>query len=310
MTEERLQKILARAGYGSRRSCEELITAGRVLVNGKNPELGSKADPSVDKIEVDHSRIPQAAALVYLAYNKPRFMLCDKVQTGDDRRTVFDMVPGGSDLSVVGRLDFESEGLVILTNDGEMVNRLTHPRYEHEKEYKVLLASKPDTKQLDAWRRGLILDDGHRTSAAKVEIATALGKGVWLRVIMKEGHKRQIRETARMLGLFVVRILRVRIGSVLLGPLKSGEWREVTDTELNSLKKRTEKSYTEKKQTGKKWAEKKQMNRQHPEKTQGDKKETEKKQTDKKWSEKKPNGKIQTDKKPADRADTRKRGKK
>jgi 23S rRNA pseudouridine2605 synthase len=234
MAEERLQKILARAGYGSRRSCEELITAGRVLVNGKKPELGSKADPAKDQIEVDRSRIPQAAAMVYLAFNKPRFMLCDKVQ-GDERRTVFEAVPGGSELSIVGRLDFESEGLVLLTNDGELVNRLTHPRYEHEKEYRVLLASRPDAKQLDAWRRGVVLEDGHRTSAAKVEIETTLGKGAWLRIVMKEGHKRQIRETAKLLGLFVIRILRVRIGNLILGTLRQGEWRELTPHEVTTL---------------------------------------------------------------------------
>jgi len=236
MTEERIQKILARVGYGSRRSCEELIETGRVFVNGKKAELGQKADAGKDKIEVDHSRIPQATPFVYLAYNKPRFMLCDKVQ-GDERRTVFEMVPGGSELAIVGRLDFESEGLVLLTNDGELVNKLTHPRYEHEKEYKVLLASKPDDKQLDAWRRGLVLEDGHRTSPAKVTIDTALGKGVWLRIIMKEGHKRQIRESAKLLGLFVVRILRIRIGSLELGNLRSGEWRELSEFEVNSLKK-------------------------------------------------------------------------
>jgi 23S rRNA pseudouridine2605 synthase len=241
MTEERLQKILAKAGYGSRRSCEELILSGRVLVNGQKPELGQKADPEKDKIEVDHSHIPQAAPKVYLIYNKPRFMLCDKVP-GDERRSVFEMVPGGSELAIVGRLDFESEGLVLLTNDGEMVNRLTHPRYEHEKEYKVLLASKPEPKQLDAWRRGLILEDGHRTSSAKVDIETTLGKGVWLKIIMKEGHKRQIRESAKMLGLFVVRILRVRIGTVVLGSLKSGEWRALSDYEVKSLQKPTQKA--------------------------------------------------------------------
>jgi 23S rRNA pseudouridine2605 synthase len=236
MAEERIQKILARVGYGSRRSCEDLIETGRVLVNGKRAELGQKADAAKDRIEVDHSRIPQAAPFVYLAYNKPRFMLCDKVQ-GDERRTVFEMVPGGSELAIVGRLDFESEGLVLLTNDGELVNKLTHPRYEHEKEYKVLLASRPDAKQLDAWRRGLVLEDGHRTSPVKVIIDTALGKGVWLRVIMKEGHKRQIRESAKLLGLFVVRILRIRIGSLELGNLRSGEWRELTEFEVNSIKK-------------------------------------------------------------------------
>lgn len=233
--EERIQKILARVGYGSRRSCEELILAGRVLVNGQKAELGQKADQATDKIEVDRTQIPQAVAFRYVAYNKPRFVLCDKV-LGDDRRTVFDMVPGGQELSIIGRLDFESEGLVILSNDGDLVNRLTHPRYEHEKEYKVLLSSRPDAKQLDAWRRGIVLEDGHRTSGAEVRIDTMLGKGVWLRIVMKEGHKRQIRETAKTLGLFVVRILRIRIGTLRLGTLKSGEYRELTESEVKSLK--------------------------------------------------------------------------
>jgi 23S rRNA pseudouridine2605 synthase len=233
--EERLQKILARAGYGSRRSCEELITAGRVTVNGTRAEIGQKADAAKDQIEVDRSLIPQAKPMLYYAYNKPRFVLCDKV-TGDTRRTVFDLVPNGEELSVVGRLDFESEGLVLLTNDGEMVNRLTHPRYEHEKEYRVLLASRPDEKQIDAWRRGIVLEDGHRTSPVDVRIETTLGKGAWMRVVMKEGHKRQIRETAKTLGLFVVRIVRIRIGALVLGNLKSGEWKELSELEVEQLK--------------------------------------------------------------------------
>lgn len=233
--EERLQKILARAGYGSRRSCEELIIAGRVTVNSVRAEIGQKADAARDQIEVDRSLIPQAKPMLYYAYNKPRFVLCDKV-TGDTRRTVFDLVPNGEELSVVGRLDFESEGLVLLTNDGEMVNRLTHPRYEHEKEYRVLLASRPDEKQLDAWRRGIVLEDGHRTSPVDVRIETTLGKGAWMRVVMKEGHKRQIRETAKTLGLFVVRIVRIRIGALILGNLKSGEWKELSELEVEQLK--------------------------------------------------------------------------
>lgn len=234
--EERIQKILARVGYGSRRSCEELILAGRVLVNGKQAELGQKADQAKDKIEVDRTAIPQITTFRYVAYNKPRFVLCDKVMTGDGRRTVFNMVPGGEELSVIGRLDFESEGLVILSNDGDMVNRLTHPRYEHEKEYKVLLSSRPDAKQLEAWRRGIILEDGHKTSGAEVRIDTNLGKGAWLRIIMKEGHKRQIRETAKTLGLFAIRILRIRIGSLALGTLKPGEYRDLTESEVTALK--------------------------------------------------------------------------
>lgn len=234
--EERIQKILARVGYGSRRSCEELILAGRVLVNGQQAELGQKADQAKDKIEVDRTAIPQTTTFRYVAYNKPRFVLCDKVMAGDGRRTVFNMVPGGEELSVIGRLDFESEGLVILSNDGDMVNRLTHPRYEHEKEYKVLLSSRPDAKQLEAWRRGIVLEDGHKTSGAEVRIDTNLGKGAWLRIIMKEGHKRQIRETAKTLGLFAIRILRIRIGSLPLGTLKPGEYRDLAESEVTALR--------------------------------------------------------------------------
>lgn len=237
MSEERIQKILARAGYGSRRSCEELITAGRVTVNGKRAELGAKADAAADRITVDGSVIAKMPELRYIAYNKPRFMLCDKTLQGDTRRTVFEAVPGGMDLSVVGRLDFESEGLILLTNDGDLVNKLTHPRYEHEKEYRVLLSTKPDSGQLETWKRGIVLEDGYRTAPVKVQVESQAGKGTWLRVVMKEGRKRQIRETAKLLGLYVVRILRTRIGSITLGTLKSGEFRELTTDEVSGLKK-------------------------------------------------------------------------
>jgi 23S rRNA pseudouridine2605 synthase len=236
MAEERIQKILARAGYGSRRSCEEFITSGRIQVNGKLAILGQKADASVDKITIDGRTLPSALELKYIVYNKPRFVLCDKT-VGDSRRTVFDMVEGGSDLAVVGRLDFESEGLVILTNDGEMVNTLTHPRYQHEKEYRVLLASHPDAKQMEIWRRGVVLEDGHRTSPANVAVESSAGKGAWIRVVMKEGHKRQIRETAKVTGLYVVRLVRTRIGTLKLGNLKSGESRVLTSEEITLLKK-------------------------------------------------------------------------
>src|SRR5512133_414366 len=128
MSEERLQKILARAGYGSRRSCEELIVAGRVIVNGKKAELGQKADPAKDSILLDGTKLPTPLKTRYFAYNKPRFVLCDKT-VADSRRTVYDLVPDSADLSIVGRLDFESEGLILLTNDGELANTLTHPRY-------------------------------------------------------------------------------------------------------------------------------------------------------------------------------------
>jgi len=134
---ERLQKILAQAGYGSRRACEDFISAGRVRVNGKIASLGQKADPAIDKITVDGKPIAAAETLTYVALNKPRMVLSTaEGERGDIRETVRDLVDIPQHLYPVGRLDFESEGLVLLTNDGELVNKLTHPRYEHEKEYK------------------------------------------------------------------------------------------------------------------------------------------------------------------------------
>lgn len=235
MAEERVQKILAQAGLGSRRSCEALIEQGRVAVNGKKAVIGQKADASVDKISVDGNLIPQIKSYRYVAFYKPRFVLCDKVE-GDNRRTVFDMVEGGKELDVVGRLDFESEGLVLLTNDGDLLNKLTHPRFQHEKEYRVLVSTHPDEKQLEIWRRGVVLEDGHRTSPAQVSIERTSGKGAWVRVVLKEGHKRQIREMAKLTGLFVVKLMRVRICSLTLGSLKTGEFRNLSDEEVKRLK--------------------------------------------------------------------------
>jgi 23S rRNA pseudouridine2605 synthase len=234
MPVERLQKILAQAGYGSRRFCETLIIDGRIKVNGVKAILGQKADLSVDEVLADGQKVRVNKEMVYLMYNKPRFVLCDKT-VGDSRRTIFDMVEGASNLAVVGRLDFESEGLVILTNNGELVNKLTHPRYEHEKEYRVLVSTIPDAKQLQIWGRGVVLEDGHKTLPAKVEIESKLGKGSWMRVVLKEGHKRQIREMAKVTGLFIIRLVRIRIGSLKLGSLKSGEFRSLNDRELDQL---------------------------------------------------------------------------
>ena len=236
MAEERVQKILARAGYGSRRACEELITDGRVKINGKPVILGQKADSQIDKITVDNKVLPKEIELKYIAYNKPRFVLCDKTLRDDNRRSVFNMIDGAEDLAVIGRLDFESEGLVILTNDGELLNRLTHPRFQHEKEYRVLLASHPDVKQLETWRRGIVLEDGHRTSPANVTVESSAGKGSWIRVVLREGHKRQIRETAKLTGLFVVKLVRTRIATLKIGSLKSGEYRPLTSEEVSALK--------------------------------------------------------------------------
>jgi 23S rRNA pseudouridine2605 synthase len=136
----------------------------------------------------------------------------------------------------VGRLDFESEGLILMTNDGDLTNKLTHPKYGHEKEYRVLLARRPDQEQLEAWRRGVVLEDGYKTAPVDVRFEKAQGKGAWVRVIMGEGRKRQIRETCKQLGLPIVRILRTRIGSLRLGNLKPRQWRYLTKQEVDALK--------------------------------------------------------------------------
>ncbi|HKJ38167.1 MAG TPA: pseudouridine synthase [Anaerolineales bacterium] len=236
---ERLQKILAHAGYGSRRSCEDLITTGRVRVNGKLAILGQKADPATDKITLDGKHIGASESLVYIALHKPRNILSTvRAEKGDGRNTVRDLVDVAEQVYPVGRLDFESEGLVLMTNDGELTNQLTHPRFGHEKEYRVLLARRPDHKQVEAWKRGVVLEDGYKTQPVGVHYDQSQGKGAWVRVIMREGRKRQIRETCKQLGLPIVRILRVRIGTLRLSNLRARQWRYLTTDEVNELKNR------------------------------------------------------------------------
>ncbi len=233
--EERLQKVLAQAGYGSRRHCEEYISAGRVRVNGEVAIMGQKADPGRDKITLDGKAIAAPEALTYVAMYKPRNVI-SSVEDEVGRKTVRDLIPETGHLYPVGRLDWDSEGLILMTNDGDLTNRLTHPRYGHQKEYRVLLARQPDAEQIEAWRRGVVLPDGEKTAGADVYVEGRSGKGSWLRVTMGEGKKRQIRETGSVLGLPVVRIIRIRIGTLQLGGLKPGEWRHLTEAEVAQLK--------------------------------------------------------------------------
>jgi 23S rRNA pseudouridine2605 synthase len=235
--EERLQKLIAQAGYGSRRSCEEFIISGRVRVNGQVATLGQKADLSIDKVTLDGKLLPkpEAQTLTYIALYKPRNVL-SAAEGQDDRQTVRDLIPLEGHLYPVGRLDWDSEGLILMTNDGELTNKLTHPRYGHEKEYRVLVARKPDEKQLEAWRRGIVLEDGDKTAPADISFLSSSGKGAWIRVVMGEGKKRQIREVGRLLGLPVVKIIRLRIGTLKLGSLKPRQWRHLTEKEVMELK--------------------------------------------------------------------------
>lgn len=226
---------MSQAGLGSRRACEELIADGLVFVNGRLARLGDKADPQRDRIVVKGQALSLPEALQYIAIYKPRGVL-SSVTSPDPRQTVRDLVDLPGRLYPVGRLDVDSEGLVLLTNDGELTNRLTHPRYGHEKEYRVLVARRPDEEQLQTWRRGVVLPEGYRTAPAEVYTGQAYGKGMWLKVILKEGRKRQIRETGAALGLPVVKIIRVRIGSLRLGGLKPRQWRHLSPEEVRDLK--------------------------------------------------------------------------
>jgi 23S rRNA pseudouridine2605 synthase len=238
MAEERLQKILAQAGYGSRRGCELYILSGRVSVNGHIATIGEKADIAKDKILVDSKPIHRPPEPVYIALNKPRQVL-SAIHQDDSRPDVLNYVPVDANLFPVGRLDYDSEGLILLTNDGDFANQLTHPRYEHDKEYIVQIGSRPDTSQLEIWRRGVVLEDGYRTAPARVELIDSSPNAATLRVVMHEGRKRQIREIGSTIGLPVLRIKRVRIGLIQLGTLKPGEWRYLSESEIRQTLKKT-----------------------------------------------------------------------
>ena len=234
---ERLQKLMAQAGIGSRRACEEIIRQGRVEVDGKIASLGLKADPAHQHITVDGQPLAKREALVYLALHKPKGILAVS-QDDRGRRTIRDLIPLPGHLFPVGRLDAMSEGLVLLTNDGALTNRLTHPRYRHTKEYRVYVAGHPDKKILDRWQRGIILD-GKKTAPATVAVLQTERDHTLLRVVLQEGRKRQIRKVAAMLGHPVRRLIRVRIGPVLLGDLKPSQWRHLTRKEIKNLRSQT-----------------------------------------------------------------------
>jgi 23S rRNA pseudouridine2605 synthase len=237
---ERLQKVLSHAGVASRRQAEEIIRQGRVTVNGKVvTRLGTKVDSGRDDIRVDGERVQVASRYVYVLLNKPRGVLSTmKDQRG--RTTLGDLLTISVRLYPVGRLDVMSEGLILLTNDGELTNLLTHPRYEHEKEYLVLVNGTPSDKTLEVWQRGVMLD-GQLTAPARVEVLKR-GDPSLLRIIMREGRKRQIRNVASLLGHPVRELKRVRLGPLQLGALDSGQWRYLTAPEireLESLKRRS-----------------------------------------------------------------------
>lgn len=226
---ERLQKVLARHGFGSRRSCEELIAASRVTVNGDVAVLGRRVDVERDEVAVDGVVVGVRPDLVYYLLNKPAGV----VSTAHDpqgRPKVVDLVPGEPRVFPVGRLDGETEGLLLLTNDGDLTQRLTHPSYGVEKEYLAQLRGDPSRAALRRLREGVSLDDGPSAPARVVRVEAALVK-----IIIHEGRNRQVRRMCEAVGHPVVRLVRTRIGPLVDRSLAPGEWRNLSTVELRSL---------------------------------------------------------------------------
>lgn len=230
-TGERLQKVLARIGIGSRRVCEDLIAEGRVTVNGEVAELGRRVDAETDEVAVNGVIIGVRPGLVHLLLNKPTGV----VTTADDpqgRPTVLELVPEEPRVFPVGRLDMETEGLLLLTNDGDLAHRLTHPSFGVEKEYIAHVEGEPTRGELRMLREGVMLEDGI-TAPAK---AALLGPGI-LRLAIHEGRNRQIRRMCDAVDHPVKRLIRTRIGPLADRKLKPGQWRSLTGDELRSLER-------------------------------------------------------------------------
>lgn len=233
--QERLQKILSQAGITSRRAAETLITSGRVAVNGQTVSvLGSKADALKDRITVDGKPITVPDKKIYILLNKPSGYVTT-LNDPDNRPIVSDLIKDiNSRLFPVGRLDFNTEGLLLLTNDGEWANRLAHPSHEVAKEYLVKVRGLITPEILRTLSTGVKLDDG-MTAPAKVAIVRVHEKNSWLSITIHEGRYRQVRRMCEALGLLVARLTRVSYGSISIGNLKVGEYRHLLPEEVASL---------------------------------------------------------------------------
>ena len=232
-TGERLQKVLARAGIASRRVCEQLIEDGLVTVNGESVRLGRRVDVSTDLIEVDGALVAVNPDLVHYLLHKPAGVVSTASDT-HGRPTVVELVPDERRVFPVGRLDAETEGLLLLTNDGELTHRLTHPSFGVDKEYLALVEGKPSRGALRTLREGVELDDGI-TAPAKVSLLDDRT----LRIVIHEGRNRQVRRMCEAVGHPVTRLVRTRIGPLVDRKLQAGEWRQLTREELRSLEEAT-----------------------------------------------------------------------
>ena len=235
MAVERLQRALARAGLGSRRACEELITAGKVTVNGEVATLGDRIDPATDEVRVKGDRIVVDPAMRYLAFHKPRGVTTT-MKDPHAERDLRKYLPEGPRVFPVGRLDRDTEGLLLLTNDGELAHRLAHPRHGVEKEYLAEVDGVPQQKHLAKLMRGVQLDDGRAKALHARFAGRTAGRGA-VRIVLAEGRKREVRRMLAEVGLPVRRLIRLRVGPVTLGQLPPGEVRELEPDEVRALQR-------------------------------------------------------------------------
>ncbi len=229
----RLQKVLARAGLGSRRVCDELVQQGRVAVNGEVAEPGRRVDPEHDQISVDGVPVPVREGLVYYLLNKPPGV----ITTADDpqgRRTVVDLVPREPRVVPSGRLDADTEGLLVLTNDGDLVFGLTHPSRGVDKHYLAEVEGWPSADALRRLREGVDLD-GRLTAPARVQVVDTSGDRAAVEIVIHEGRNRQVRRMCEAVGHPVVRLVRTRIGPLTDPSLAPGEWRHLESSEVRAL---------------------------------------------------------------------------
>ena len=232
-SEHRLQKILASVGFGSRRQCEELIEQGRVEVNGKIARLGCKVDPVSAEIKVDGERL-KSTKPVYLALFKPRGYLCTDHDQQGRARTIELIPPSFGRLFLIGRLDKDSEGLILLTNDGALSERLTHPKYGVPKVYRVQVAGELTDDGIRQLREGVHFAEGF----AKVENVVIKGRhkqSTILEMTLTEGMNREVRRLLARIGHKVMTLIRVAVGPVKLGKMAPGEWRKLTSSEVERL---------------------------------------------------------------------------
>lgn len=233
--EERLQKFMARCGVASRRKCEKVITEGRVKVNNSVvTELGHKIDPDKDSVEVDNKIINIEENKVYIALNKPEGTV-STVKDEKDRTTILDLVKIKERIYPIGRLDYDTCGLIILTNDGDIYNKVIHPRQAINKVYIALLEGCPNEEEISKFCSGVDID-GYITAQANFEITKRIGFNCKATITIHEGKNRQIRKMCDAIGHPVIALKRVSVGNILLGNMEKGLWRNLTEEEIQYLK--------------------------------------------------------------------------